>query len=267
MLGLQRLEALALQATSNVTSHTWNPATITLHIQKTTIPSSIDNESQIKRYWIMIGFGRLKWRYLIWEISLRTKGTAILWNHNIVAKEPGYANAHFSRVDEDEIELQTEALRKKLSSGSSNTPKSDKKGQFKPHQVHELAAAKIEESEKLRRALGISKDYEEGSHWKKQEERLRESLGDKWALANKRIHDQPSKFSVRTCLRWRTASVDASITKTRGLSAPECCQNTMLKPLDGFRETLPLWWKPGAMTSAARRTSTRLATRYGVMNS
>ena len=42
--------------------------------------------------------------------------------------------------------------------------------------MHELAAAKIEESEKLRRALGISKDYEEGSHWKRQEERLRESL-------------------------------------------------------------------------------------------
>lgn len=37
--------------------------------------------------------------------------------------------------------------------------------------MHELAKAKIEESEKLRRALGISKDYEEGSHWKKQEER------------------------------------------------------------------------------------------------
>jgi len=34
-----------------------------------------------------------------------------------------------------------------------------------------MAKAKIEESEKLRRALGISKDYEEGSHWKKQEER------------------------------------------------------------------------------------------------
>ncbi|KAL6719654.1 RNA-splicing factor [Lecanora helva] len=82
-------------------------------------------------------------------------------------------------VDEEEIELQTEALRKKLSSGSGNTPKSDKKGQFKTHQVHEQAAAKIEESEKLRRALGISKDYEEGSHWKKQEERLRESLGDR----------------------------------------------------------------------------------------
>ena len=46
---------------------------------------------------------------------------------------------------------------------------------LKSHQVHELAKAKIEESEKLRKALGISKDYEEGSHWKRQEERKMEA--------------------------------------------------------------------------------------------
>ena len=86
----------------------------------------------------------------------------------------------FRRVDEEEIETQTEALRKKLSSPNTNATKTDKKGQYKPHQVHEQAAAKVEESEKLRRALGISKDYEEGSHWKKREERLRQSLGDDW---------------------------------------------------------------------------------------
>lgn len=44
------------------------------------------------------------------------------------------------------------------------------------HQVHELADAKIKESERLRRALGISKNYEEGGHWKRQEERLQKSL-------------------------------------------------------------------------------------------
>lgn len=85
----------------------------------------------------------------------------------------------FISVDEDEIELQTSALRQKLTSSSSPNPKSDRKGQFKPHQVHELAQAKIEESEKLRKALGISANYEEGSHWKKQEERLRDGLGEK----------------------------------------------------------------------------------------
>lgn len=41
--------------------------------------------------------------------------------------------------------------------------------------MHELAKAKIEESERLRRALGIKDDYEEGSHWKRQEERAREA--------------------------------------------------------------------------------------------
>ena len=40
--------------------------------------------------------------------------------------------------------------------------------------MHDLAKAKIEETEKLRRAFGISKDYEEGSHWKRQEERKKE---------------------------------------------------------------------------------------------
>jgi len=44
---------------------------------------------------------------------------------------------------------------------------------FKMHQVHELADAKIKESERLRQALKISKDYEEGSHWRRQEERLK----------------------------------------------------------------------------------------------
>lgn len=47
------------------------------------------------------------------------------------------------------------------------------------HQVHELADAKIKESERLRRALKISKDYEEGSHWKRQEERLQKAVGEK----------------------------------------------------------------------------------------
>ena len=81
-------------------------------------------------------------------------------------------------VDEEEIELQTNALRKKLLSAADGADgKSGARG-LKPHQVHELAAAKIEESEKLRKALGIREDYEEGSHWKRQEERLRDSLGE-----------------------------------------------------------------------------------------
>ena len=77
-------------------------------------------------------------------------------------------------VEEDEIEAQADALRKKLTAELDAT-KTSAKG-LKSHQVHELAAAKIEESEKLRKALGIRDDYEEGGHWKRQEERLRESV-------------------------------------------------------------------------------------------
>lgn len=47
---------------------------------------------------------------------------------------------------------------------------------LKAHQVHELADAKIKESERLRNALKISKDYEEGSHWRRQEDRLRKAV-------------------------------------------------------------------------------------------
>lgn len=51
------------------------------------------------------------------------------------------------------------------------------------HQVHELAEAKIKQDDRFRNALGISKNYEEGSHWKKQEERLK-------AAAEKSIKDE-----------------------------------------------------------------------------
>ncbi|KFX86959.1 hypothetical protein O988_05040 [Pseudogymnoascus sp. VKM F-3808] len=79
-------------------------------------------------------------------------------------------------VDEDEIEKQTEALRQKLlGEMKKGTDRRDAKG-LKSHQVHELAEAKIRESDRFRNALGISKNYEEGSHWRKQEERMRESL-------------------------------------------------------------------------------------------
>lgn len=72
-------------------------------------------------------------------------------------------------VDEDEIELQTAALRKQLTDDIT-VPQSGVRD-LKPHQVHELAQAKIAESEKLRKALGIREDYEEGSHWRRQQER------------------------------------------------------------------------------------------------
>ena len=94
-------------------------------------------------------------------------------------------------VEEDEIEKQTEELRGKLleeregkggkgerEEGEGKDGRDGKRRQFKAHQVHEQAEAKIVESERLRRALGISKDYEEGGHWRKQDERMREGLVD-----------------------------------------------------------------------------------------
>ncbi|KAM3423960.1 hypothetical protein BST61_g1353 [Cercospora zeina] len=76
-------------------------------------------------------------------------------------------------VDEDEIDDQCDALRKRLEK-EQNGKGPNAKG-LKSHQVHELARAKIDESERLRKALGIGKDYEEGSHWRKQEERKLET--------------------------------------------------------------------------------------------
>lgn len=94
-----------------------------------------------------------------------------------------YARVH--SVEEDEIEDRCDKLRKELLAesdrnsqrrgGGGGGPSQPRKG-LKMHQVHELAEAKIKESERLRRALKISKDYEEGGHWKRQEERLQKSL-------------------------------------------------------------------------------------------
>ena len=84
------------------------------------------------------------------------------------------------RVDEEEIEKQTSELRKKLLAerAGNRDDNPNQRKHFKPHEVHEQARAKIEESEKLRKALGISETYEEGGHWRRQEERLRNSVRD-----------------------------------------------------------------------------------------
>ena len=82
-------------------------------------------------------------------------------------------------MDEDEIDDRTAALRKKLQDERKNGEASTNARGLKSHQVHDLAQAKIVESEKLRKALGIREDYQEGSHWQKQEERVRNSIDAK----------------------------------------------------------------------------------------
>ncbi|CAI4219143.1 unnamed protein product [Parascedosporium putredinis] len=75
-------------------------------------------------------------------------------------------------LDEDEIDDRCDELRKKLQEERKKGGKQGRRG-FKTHEVHSMADAKIKESEKLRNALKISKDYEEGDHWRRQEERTR----------------------------------------------------------------------------------------------
>ncbi|MCJ1433717.1 RNA-splicing factor [Xylographa pallens] len=83
-------------------------------------------------------------------------------------------------IPDDEIESQTATLRAKLVREMEGARKTAASGRgLKAHQVHERAAAKIEESERLRKALGIREDYEEGGHWKRGEERLREGVRER----------------------------------------------------------------------------------------
>lgn len=106
-------------------------------------------------------------------------------------------------VDEDEIDDQCEALRRKLDQerkdGKDLGPNAKR---LKSHQVHDLAKAKAEESERLRKALGISEDYEEGSHWRKQEERMRDSL------AKREAEDEVKTEKAREARRYKEEDSD-----------------------------------------------------------
>lgn len=72
-------------------------------------------------------------------------------------------------VDEDEIERQCDELREKLLKEAEGGKGSARGKNLKMHQVHELAEAKIQESERLRKALGI-KDGREGMAWEEKRE-------------------------------------------------------------------------------------------------
>jgi hypothetical protein len=89
---------------------------------------------------------------------------------------PTIAILTYPRVDEDEIDKRCDELRQKLLAEMNSGRRGGPRKPFKQHQVHEMADAKIKESERLRKALKISADYEEGGHWKRQEERLRSAL-------------------------------------------------------------------------------------------
>ncbi|KAK4051211.1 ATPase [Microbotryomycetes sp. JL201] len=71
-------------------------------------------------------------------------------------------------VDQEEIEVQVDALRQKLlkesaaAAAAALTTTTGERGQIKMHDRHALAQAKEIENEKMRRALKISKDHQEG---------------------------------------------------------------------------------------------------------
>jgi hypothetical protein len=142
-----------------------------------------NSASQIKAYWNTTGNARLKSRCLSCGTSWRkmSKRHLCYSDHKVAfVNESG-------RVDEDEIEKQCDELRKRLLDdmhqgrpGPRRTGDAPRSGKgLKMHQVHELADAKIKQSERLRQALKISRDYEEGGHWKRQEERLKRSVHEK----------------------------------------------------------------------------------------
>ncbi|KAF2664851.1 cwf21-domain-containing protein [Microthyrium microscopicum] len=74
------------------------------------------------------------------------------------------------KLDEDAIDEKVDKLRAKLSKESESASASTVKRGEKLT-THEGARAKELESERVRKALGIGRDYVEGSHWKRQEER------------------------------------------------------------------------------------------------
>ncbi|KAF2857116.1 cwf21-domain-containing protein [Piedraia hortae CBS 480.64] len=63
-------------------------------------------------------------------------------------------------LDEDQIEVKCEQLRKELHGKASKTFTKGTKD-LRSHQVHEIAQAKSDESERLRRALGIPREHQQ----------------------------------------------------------------------------------------------------------
>ena len=83
-------------------------------------------------------------------------------------------------LEEDEIEERCDELRAKLLAElKKGGAKGSAKRSFKSHEVHGMADAKIKESERLRSALKISKDYKEGDYWRRQEEGERAAVPER----------------------------------------------------------------------------------------
>lgn len=90
------------------------------------------------------------------------------------------AEANINRLDEEErkeFDKKCAEFKKKQLEGLGNDKgKSGPREQFKGHQVHEMADAKLKEMDRMGKALRIPSNYEEGSHWRRQEERMKNAL-------------------------------------------------------------------------------------------
>ena len=97
-------------------------------------------------------------------------------NLKIKGKAPKFVNVLRFRLDEAEIEQRVAQLRKEL---NTRGPLAHDVKSLKPHQVHDIAAAKEKEMEKVRKAFGIREDYAEGDAFKQMRERKeRESAAE-----------------------------------------------------------------------------------------
>jgi hypothetical protein len=96
-------------------------------------------------------------------------------------------------LEEEEIDEKCEALRKELldeiegggGKGGKDVGGKAGKGKLKSYQVHEMAEEKLKEQERLRRAVGIGKDYVEGSYWERRDREAQRKMGGGEAESDK----------------------------------------------------------------------------------
>ncbi|EEH33578.1 pre-mRNA-splicing factor CWC21 [Paracoccidioides lutzii Pb01] len=93
------------------------------------------------------------------------KGEEKKFSEEEIEKRLDEMRARLVRELEEELNGESDGRRRAFGSRLGEGGKAERK-QFKTYQVHELAEAKIEESERLRKALGIRGEGEQGDEWK-----------------------------------------------------------------------------------------------------
>lgn len=94
------------------------------------------------------------------------------------------SKANTFRLNDDEreeIEQKYAKFVKKLEDEEKKAAKGSREAgapklQFKGHEVHKMADAKEKEMDRMGKAFNMPSNYEEGSHWRRQEERTKRAL-------------------------------------------------------------------------------------------